>query len=214
MEPWARELPGRPVADGVCFIDRFLPRKQCAQILQELQFALWRPSLTYQRQPDGTYRNVLTAHRVSNTAHEDWFSDQLKEILKRIERQLRGRFGVDPDYLEPWQATDYCRNGKFDYHLDAGYWEGHYAGDRVLTFLLYLTTPLKGGGTHFRALDKLVRARTGRLLVWRNLFANGGCDGRVIHSATPLLRGRKTTLVTWQRQGKYRNTEQGLLGNR
>jgi hypothetical protein len=57
--------------------------------------------------------------------------------------------------------------------LDAGYWDDHYAGDRILTFLLYLRTSLKGGGTYFRALDTYVDARAGRLLVWENLFPNG-----------------------------------------
>jgi hypothetical protein len=128
---------------------------------------------TYQRQADGSYLNRLTLFRVSGTAHEEWFSSELKAILRRVEKRLHRLFGADPAHLESWQATNYCRQGKFDYHLDAGYWDDHYAGDRILTFLLYLRTSLKGGGTYFRALDTYVDARAGRLLVWENLFPNG-----------------------------------------
>jgi prolyl 4-hydroxylase len=197
----------RCAENELIFIDHFLTEDECSSILDELDCAYWQPSLTYQQQADGNFLNVLTAMRVSKTAHEEWFSRELNAILKRIEKRLNKLFGVDPADLESWQATDYCRNGKFDYHLDAGYWEGHHAGDRILTFLLYLSTPLKGGGTHFRALDQYVHAKAGRLVVWNNLFADGESNHRMIHSSTPVLKGRKTTLVTWQRQKRYRNQE-------
>jgi prolyl 4-hydroxylase len=195
----------RCLENEILVIDRFVSDDECRSILDELGAAFWQPSLTYQQQSDGKYRNVLTGMRVSETAHQEWFSRELRAILTRIEKRLTKLFAVEPGDMEPWQATDYCRDGLFDYHLDAGYWEGHHAGDRILTFLLYLTTPLQGGGTHFRALDRYVGAETGRLLVWNNLFANGDCNHRMIHSGTPVLEGRKITLVSWQRQKRYRN---------
>lgn len=191
--------------DGIVFIDGFLSEEECSRILEELDYAFWKPSLTYQRQQNGRYLNVLTPLRVSETAQQEWFSSELNAILGRVEKRLQKFFGVHPAYLESWQATDYRRNGKFDYHLDAGYWDDHYAGDRILTFLLYLNTPLKGGETHFRALDRSVKAKAGGLLVWENLFPNGDCNCLMIHSSTPLLKGKKTTLVTWQRQRNYRS---------
>lgn len=198
----------RPVrtsaGNGIFYFDGFLSQPECDLILDELASAYWQPSLTYQKQPDGEYLNILTPFRVSDTAHQEWFSDELKAILNKVESHIQKRFGVAPSHLEHWQATDYCRNGKFDYHLDAGYWGKHYAGERLLTFLLYLNTPQKGGGTHFRAVDTYVDARAGRLLIWNNLFPDGECDCRMIHSATPLLKGKKTTLVTWQRQKEFR----------
>ncbi len=195
----------RCAENEILVIDHFITGDECGSILDELGAAFWRPSLTYQQQSDGKYRNVLTGMRVSETAHEEWFSPALREILADIETRLVKSFAVEPGDMEPWQATDYCRDGLFDYHLDAGYWDGHHAGDRILTFLLYLTTPLQGGGTHFRALDRYVEAKTGRLLVWNNLFANGDCNHRMIHSGTPVRDGRKITLVSWQRQKRYRN---------
>ena len=114
-------------------------------------------------------------------------------------------FGVNPDHLEPWQATKYQIGGKFDYHLDAGYWTKHPAGERILTFLIYLTTPQKGGGTRFRALDLYVEANAGRLLVWNNLFSDGNCNHMMIPSFTPLEKGEKITLVSWRREYKFRS---------
>ena len=81
--------------------------------------------------------------RTSETAVEDWFSDQLKAILAGVEKRLKRLVAFDRSHLEYWQATLYARNGHVDYHLDSGYWEGHWAGDRILTFLIDLTTPTK-----------------------------------------------------------------------
>lgn len=194
------------VRKDILFIDAFVSEAWCADILEGLDSAFWQPSLTYQRQANGTYRDVLTKFRISETAHQQWFNPGLQMKLAQIEKRLARLFDVKTAYLEPWQATDYPLNGKFDYHLDAGYWDDHRAGDRIRTFLLYLTTPAKGGGTHFRAQDIFVDAKAGRLLVWENLFPNGDCNHRMIHSSVPLRRGEKTTLVTWQRQKKFRDS--------
>jgi prolyl 4-hydroxylase len=147
---------------------------------------------------------------VSRTAHQEWFSEKLNGMLAVVETRLQKLFGATSSRLEQWQATDYNRGGKFDYHLDSGYWQNRYAGERILTFLLHLRTPVKGGGTHFRALDTYVEGKIGRLVVWENLFSNGECNYKMIHSSGPLRKGKKTTLVTWLRQRRYRNGK--LLG--
>lgn len=194
-----------PVASEMLLIENFLSARECQTILNELDFALWRPSLTYMLQADGTRRDVLSPYRTSKTAQQKWFSDELQAIICAVEKRLEALFGLEVASLEYWQGTDYPPDGGFYYHLDAGYWETHYAGDRVLTLLLYLTTPLQGGGTRFRALDIQVQAEAGALLAWNNLFPNGNCNHRMIHSSVPLREGKKTTLVTWLRQKKFRS---------
>lgn len=193
-----------PLGNSLRYYDGFLTPAECRRARDELQLALWQPSLVYVKQGDGVYRDIASPLRVSQTAQERWFTTPLSALLRDIEGRLTNMFGVDGADLETWQATTYPRGGTFYYHLDAGYWDGHHAGDRILTFLLYLTTPRAGGGTHFRALDVLVPAKAGRLLVWDNLFPDGTCNHRMIHSSVPLDAGEKTTLISWQRQRRYR----------
>ena len=194
----------KPLASEIFLIDNFLSSEECAHILDELRFTLWQPSLTYMLQEDGSRRNVLNSYRVSKTADQKWFSEDLEMLVTGIERRFESLFGLDAANLEHWQATDYPTSGSFYYHLDSGYWETHYSGERILTLLLYLTTPEVGGETHFRALDIQVAAQAGSLLVWNNLFPNGNCNYRMIHSSVPLIEGKKTTLITWLRQKKFR----------
>ena len=197
----------RELVKGIRVLDGFLSEDECARILDELECTLWRPSLTYEHQADDSYKNVLTDVRRSDTAHYDWFSEPLLEHLRDVEARLSAIAGIDPGRLEWWQATRYPVGGTFDYHLDAGYWDQHYAGDRTVTFLIYLDTPASGGETHFRALDVAVKAEAGRLLMWDNLFADGTPNHRMIHSGTPVRDGNKTTLVTWERQRPFRVVE-------
>jgi len=192
------------ISDEICYIDNFISAQECSFLLDELSIAFWQPSLTYQKQEDNSYQNVLTAFRRSETAHQEWFNEDLNDMIRVIEERIVSHFHIKTENLENWQATDYPLGGKFDYHLDAGYWDDHYAGDRILTFLLYLRTAEEGGGTHFRAMDQYIDAKACRLLVWSNLFPNGDCDHRMVHSGAPLIKGRKTTLVSWERQKKYR----------
>jgi len=195
------------VTDEISYYDGFVSTSDCARILEELEAAFWQRSLTYTQQHNTTYKNTLTTFRVSQTAHQEWFGTQLNFILAQIDERLNALLGISPDHLEPWQATKYSVGGKFDYHHDAGYWADDDAGERMLTLLINLMTPKKGGGTHFRALDVYVEAKEGRLLVWNNLFPNGNCNYSMIHSSTPVERGKKVTLVTWERLRKIRRGE-------
>jgi prolyl 4-hydroxylase len=175
------------------------------KIVEQLTHALWKPSASYRHQADDTLTRVAAHDRLSETAHQEFFTGGLLDLLAEIERRLCASFGADTARLECWQATRYQLGGRLDYHLDAGYWNGHYAGDRVRTFLLYLTTPQAGGATHFRALDLTVNAQAGRLLAWNNLFRDGTANHTMIHAGTPLSAGDKVTLVTWERQKPFRS---------
>jgi prolyl 4-hydroxylase len=188
-------------------LDDFLSPLECGELLSELKHAYWRNSRIYERQADETFKSVVKERRISETAHQEVFSDALVESLAIVERRIVEAFGVDPDHLECWQGTWYRLGGRFDYHLDSGFWGDHYAGDRVKTFLLYLTTPAAGGGTHFRALDLLVEATARRLLVWNDLFPDGSPNHSMVHAGMPVLAGEKITLVTWERQRPVRSTK-------
>lgn len=192
------------VESDILVIDDFITAHECRWLLFELLFALWRPSLTYMPHDDGVRRDVLSPLRVSETAQHRFFTDEMQEKISEIEDRLKRLIRFDTCNLESWQATDYPIGGNFYYHMDSGYWDSHYAGDRIYTFLLYLTTPAAGGGTDFRALGKRITAKAGRLVIWNNLFSNGDSNHRMIHSSMPLLEGKKTTLVTWLRQKKFR----------
>ena len=190
--------------DNIVSIDAFLSVKECKLILQELRFVYWQASTVVKRKGRQTYSCLSEESRKSLTAHQEWFSDELNAKLLEIETRVGQWLDVNTGNLEYWQATRYGKGDSFDYHLDGGLWKKSESGERVRTILLFLNTPLKGGATHFRALNRKIKAETGRLLVWNNLLPSGNANYATIHSGQAVLAGNKTTLVTWERQLTHR----------
>lgn len=190
--------------NDLAVLDNFISPEECHDLLHELKFCYWQPSQIIHRAQGGLQTEVRRTFRASSTTDQEWFAEPLLTLIAELEKRLRAAFGTQSSHFEPWQATRYGRGGCFDYHVDCGFWEGSQAGERTATYLLYLDTPARGGQTHFRALNQTVEARTGRLLAWNNLLPGGGCNHAMIHSGLEVKKGRKTTLVTWQREKPVR----------
>jgi len=189
---------------GPVLIDGFLTKKACAAILEELEFALWRPSTVVVRKCDGALENRRSGCRISETAGQEWFGRELARRIGSMETRLAAIVERPPERYEDWQATLYRPGGRFAPHLDAGHCGAEPAGEREWTALIYLDAPRRGGGTRFPALGLSVEPRAGRLVLWRNLLPDGAPDPRMEHAGEPVRAGRKTTLVTWIRQRAIR----------
>ncbi len=188
-------------ADGrVFWIDNFLDARRCEAVLAELEFAFWRRSTVYVEGEGGKHQYMYSARRVSSTTSERWFTSPLQRTVALIDRRLGQHMAEVVANREEWQATRYEKGGRFDYHHDSGYFDGDAAGERTHSVLLYLDAPERGGETRFPLLDLSINCVRGRLLVWSNLDGDGLSDPDMIHASLPVLKGRKTILVTWIRQ--------------
>jgi prolyl 4-hydroxylase len=185
-------------------VEAFLSAAQCERILEELEFAFWRPSTVAVRRRSGDLTIVRHATRKSESAGETWFTSPLRRMIRAIDLRVQEFVPRLPASREEWQATRYFKNGRFEYHLDCGHWAREPAGDRTHTAMIYLDTPRRGGNTRFRVLDVEVEPRPGRLVVWRNLTGENEPDPAMLHCSAPIEAGRKTVLVTWVRQRHVR----------
>lgn len=186
--------------NSITIIDSFLTDEQCRWMLEELNLSCWRESRVL-RERLGKQHSVISADfRSSVSADQEWFGSDLLREIRLIEGRLAKIFGSRAACLEPWQATKYQAGDQFRYHLDCGSWKRTSAGERRRTFLLYLRSPRGGGQTHFRALNRLISPKRGRLVAWSNLLDNGNCNHAMIHSGLEVTAGVKITLVTWERE--------------
>lgn len=193
-----------PLATGVVTcLDGFLTASQCRELLEDLAHAWWWPSQLVCQDDQGTLVSGESYRRTSMTTSEEWMGESSRRLLRRIERRLARRVGVDPAHLEMWQATRYRRGQYFDEHHDAGFFAADRSGERTVTVLLYLDTAREGGSTLFPRLGQRFRPVAGRMLVWPNLHTDGSVDERMRHEARP-ARSVKTTLTTWARQRPVR----------
>ena len=184
----------------VLVVDSFVSEEDCGQILDDLESCHWHSSSVLQLRSGRQYSEVREYFRASATADQHWFGPKLNRIIGRIQKRLSILLVCSPSRLESWQATRYEKGGRFDYHVDGGYWKRSASGDRKRTYLIYLDAPQRGGETHFRALNITVAPKPGRLVVWENLLPSGQCDHAMIHGGLEVRKGTKTTLVTWERE--------------
>jgi prolyl 4-hydroxylase len=195
-------------AEDVATFDDFLSWTELQQIRFELGFTHWWHSSVVRyngREDSPAYFSDI---RVSQTSGQIWFSDQLMACLTPIEQRLAELLGTPVCCFEEWQATQYEASNHFDYHVDCGNWEGSAAGERKRSILIYVDAPEQGGETHFRALNRTIDPKPGRLLVWNNLLPSGKCNFAMIHAGLPVIRGSKTIFVTWERERPLRPIEE------
>ncbi len=191
----------------VLVVDSFLSRVLCDRILADLDYSYWHSSGVVEVRSGRRQTQIREHFRASVTAQQEWFGPKSLQIIRGIEKRLSTFLSCDPVRFESWQATRYEPGDRFGYHIDGGHWKRSAAGDRKRTYLLYLDSPKQGGETHFRALDLTIAPKPGRLLVWENLLPSGQCDHAMIHAGLEVRKGRKTTLVTWERERSIRKED-------
>lgn len=77
------------------------------------------------------------------------------------------------------------------------------SGQRVATALLTLNDDYDGGETHFLSPDVRFRGRTGDVLVFDNVLADGTIDMASRHAGLAVTRGAKFLGSRWFREKKY-----------
>eukprot|EP00096_Caligus_rogercresseyi_P000618 TRINITY_DN1108_c0_g3_i2.p1 TRINITY_DN1108_c0_g3~~TRINITY_DN1108_c0_g3_i2.p1 ORF type:complete len:114 (+),score=4.53 TRINITY_DN1108_c0_g3_i2:537-878(+) len=73
-------------------------------------------------------------------------------------------------------------------------------GDRLGTFMAYLSDVKAGGGTAFPRLGIKVTAEKGAGVFWYNVDKNSVLDFKTFHGGCPVLSGTKWITNKWIRQ--------------
>ena len=106
------------------------------------------------------------------------------------------------------QALHYELGEEYDAHLDAFPLNTERAqtgpkgikGNRVCTILLYLNEVADGGATVFTELNKGVKPKAGRCVLFSNTYIGTQVpDPKTRHQAQPVLAGEKYALNLWFR---------------
>jgi prolyl 4-hydroxylase len=177
-------------------VDDFLSEKECDDIVQIINSNL-RPSTITIESNDKYFRT-------SRTSDLSVLGDPVVEALdEKIARAL----GIQLAYSEGIQAQRYEIGQQFKQHTD--FFEpgtdehakfGGERGNRTWTFMVYLNTVAKGGGTKFFAIDKTFQPQKGRAVVWNNLYPDGTVNRDTLHAGLPVEEGHKVIITKWFRE--------------
>ncbi len=130
-------------------------------------------------------------------------------VSKRIQRitGLSTQIKQEKSSAEPFQLVNYGLGGQYETHYDFHeapdpmkpyFLRG--SGDRIVTFMLYLTQVEAGGATVFPHLNIRIPPIKNGAAFWFNIKPSGEFDKRTEHAGCPVLLGEKWVANKWIRE--------------
>nr|XP_033798197.1 prolyl 4-hydroxylase subunit alpha-1-like [Geotrypetes seraphini] len=142
-----------------------------------------------------------TAHyRISKSA---WLSGYEHPVVERVNQRIQDLTGLDVSTAEELQIANYGVGGQYEPHFDFGRKDEPDAfkelgtGNRIATWLFYMSDVAAGGATVFPEVGAAVWPRKGTSVFWYNLFKSGEGDYSTRHAACPVLVGNKWVSNKW-----------------
>ncbi|XP_055082365.1 prolyl 4-hydroxylase subunit alpha-2 isoform X2 [Periophthalmus magnuspinnatus] len=143
---------------------------------------------------------VLTTaqYRVSKSA---WLEGEEDPVIERVNKRIEDVTGLTVDTAELLQVANYGVGGQYEPHYDFSRrpFDSNLKvdGNRLATFLNYMSDVVAGGATVFPDFGASIRPRKGTSVFWYNLFRSGEGDYRTRHAACPVLVGSKWVSNKW-----------------
>lgn len=148
-----------------------------------------------------TTGNLETAwYRVSKSC---WLNDADSRVISTANRRVEAITGLNMNTAEELQISNYGVGGQYEPHFDFARKEEKNAfkslgtGNRIATWMYYLTDVEAGGATVFPYLGLRVFPEKGKAVFWYNLFKNGEGIYDTRHAACPVLVGDKWVANKW-----------------
>uniref|UniRef100_A0A8C5B4D2 Prolyl 4-hydroxylase subunit alpha-1 n=1 Tax=Gadus morhua TaxID=8049 RepID=A0A8C5B4D2_GADMO len=147
-----------------------------------------------------TGKLTTALYRVSKSA---WLTGYDDPLIDKINQRIEDLTGLEMDTAEEMQVANYGVGGQYEPHFDFGRKDEPDAfkelgtGNRVATWLFYMTDVAAGGATVFPDVGAAVWPKKGTAVFWYNLFASGEGDYSTRHAACPVLVGNKWVSNKW-----------------
>lgn len=131
-------------------------------------------------------------------------------LIADIENRIAKVIHWEVEKGEPIQVLRYQSGGEYKPHYDwfdpksvGGQKNIDQAGQRVGTFLMYLSDVEAGGATAFPKLGFEVRPKAGMALYFADVVPDGTIDPQTLHSSIPVVQGTKYLATKWLRERPY-----------
>ncbi|XP_064484561.1 prolyl 4-hydroxylase subunit alpha-2-like [Ornithodoros turicata] len=197
------------VEPRIVVFHEFLSREEC-RTLRDLA----RPTLTRATvfTPTG---HANSSDRIGKVS---WFRDDADTVIQRTNRRISSATGLSLISAELFQIVNYGIGGHYVPHYDFTRerdmgCQCREEGERLATFLIYISKVTAGGATVFTGPRVAVRPQEGKAVFWYNLIpssvnvtdiaAFGEArigDVRLKHGACPVLEGSKWIATKWIRE--------------
>jgi hypothetical protein len=184
----------------VALAERFIAPEICRWLIERS-----RPLLKLARTDDPLTGAARYGSNRTNSSAEFDFADT-SFILLLVRARISALTGPPTTAMEGSAVLHYAPGQQFFPHYDfLNTAEPGYArqvaeyGQRVLTFLIYLSEDFEGGETDFPNFGWRYKGKTGDALFFWNVLPNGQPDRRMLHAGLPPTSGEKFLFSQWVR---------------
>jgi len=162
-------------------------------------------------------RGGASAISTTRTSKTGWLGDDAHPTVRSLGKRIGLITGLatdtDKDDAELLQVANYMNGGHYNPHHDYVMKEkapdhliylpesSLYIGDRVATWMFYMSDVGEGGRTVFPRVGAGVQPKAGSAVFWYNVRPNGKADTLTLHGACPVLYGTKWVANKWIREG-------------
>ncbi|MDT8407037.1 MAG: 2OG-Fe(II) oxygenase [Methylococcales bacterium] len=189
---------------SIVLLDALLSHDECDALVQLARDKGIKPSRVVDRD-DGN--RVPHDGRSSSGSY---FTRAELPLLARIEQRLASITQWPASHAEGIQILFYQPGQEYRPHFDwfdpaqAGSAKHlQRGGQRVGTFVLYLSDVAQGGGTIFPKLGLDVLPSKGAGVFFANVNEHGNPDPDTLHGGAPVIEGTKIIATYWQRETVY-----------
>lgn len=187
----------------IVVLDDFLSTEECTALIKMSQDKFKTSRVV--NDDDGT--RIESKSRISQSVSH---SKSSHKLVKTIESRIAELLNWPANHGEGLLVLKYENGGEYKPHYD--YFNPNKAGSsqvmqesgqRVGTFLMFLSEVEAGGSTRFPKLNFEVRPKTGRAIFFSNVGLDGEIDEMTLHAGMPVTKGIKYLSTVWLREKPY-----------
>ncbi|KAG7471277.1 hypothetical protein MATL_G00122620 [Megalops atlanticus] len=146
-------------------------------------------------------KQATAEYRISKSA---WLKETAHPVVWKLDQRITAltSLNLQQPYAEYLQVVNYGIGGHYEPHFDHATSASSplyklKTGNRVATFMIYLSSVEAGGSTAFIYANFSVPIVENAALFWWNLHRNGQGNGDTLHAGCPVLVGDKWVANKW-----------------
>ncbi|KAG9348503.1 hypothetical protein JZ751_002239 [Albula glossodonta] len=146
-------------------------------------------------------KQATAEYRISKSA---WLKETAHPVVEKVDQRITALTGLNlqQPYAEYLQVVNYGIGGHYEPHFDHATSASSplyrlKTGNRVATFMIYLSSVEAGGSTAFIYANFSIPVMENAALFWWNLHRNGQGNGDTLHAGCPVLVGDKWVANKW-----------------
>lgn len=182
----------------VVIFDNFLSLEECEELINGVEHKIEQSTVVDE------ILNKAVPHSARTSSGSYYYRGQT-ELVARVEERIAKLLNWPVESGEGLQVLKYEVGQEYRPHNDyfastATTFKDH-GGQRVGTFIMYLNTPTRGGGTSFPDSGFEITPQAGSALFFS--YKNADASSKTLHAGTPVLEGEKWIATKWLRENRF-----------